>query len=255
MESARQDALFSDPFAAELGGTTGSDFSAKMRSQMPWPEYHVRWVAVRTKFIDDRLAQFAGGCCPGPKGFQFVNLGSGLDARTFRLEPLRYARAAFEVDKPEVVGAFGRAMARMDAAEMCPRVGLAVDLATADALTHALLAAGFDASVPTFWLLEGLTMYLAPHANTHLLEQISRLSAASSQICSGILADTSSLPEHVRPPFAPSVAEYTQMLRTHGWTGELGASFYGPPALDFGRYPEDRAPDTMQCLVWAQRLH
>ena len=55
MESSRPDALFSDPYAAHLGGATGVAFSSKMKGIMPWPEFHITWMAIRTRYIDERL--------------------------------------------------------------------------------------------------------------------------------------------------------------------------------------------------------
>ncbi|EGZ19317.1 hypothetical protein PHYSODRAFT_354190 [Phytophthora sojae] len=45
-----------------------------------------------------------------------------------------------------------------------------------------LLSAGFDPSAPTFWALEGLTMYLERGSNIALLKTIDILSAPGSEI-------------------------------------------------------------------------
>ena len=250
MESSRPDALFSDPYAVHLGGATGVAFSSKMKSIMPWPEFHITWMAIRTRYIDERLSKF---CAAHDSSFQCVILGSGLDARAFRIPQLATARAVYEVDVPEVVGAFNRAMARLEATAVCPRVALALDLSTPDALTRALRAGGFDKALPTFWLLEGLTMYLTPDVNSSMLEQIDALSAPGSHICAGFIADTASLPKNVIPPFTPAISEYTALLRAHGWGGQLLAERFGDPGLNFGRYPVQLTPDASQCFVIAQR--
>jgi methyltransferase (TIGR00027 family) len=46
----------------------------------------------------------------------------------------------------------------------------------------ALREAGFDPSVPTAWLAEGLLMYLPADAQDRLFEQVTELSAAGSRI-------------------------------------------------------------------------
>ena len=145
MESSRPDALFSDPYAAHLGGATGVAFSSKMKGIMPWPEFHITWMAIRTRYIDERLSTF---CAAHGSSFQCVILGSGLDARAFRIPQLATARAVYEVDVPEVVVAFNRAMARLEATAVCPRVALALDLSTPDALTRALVT---DTKANTLW--------------------------------------------------------------------------------------------------------
>lgn len=250
LEHARPDALFSDPFASYLGGKPGLVLSEKMKGLLPWPTYHITWMAVRTKYVDDRVTTFFAT----RDGAQYVNLGSGLDARVYRLRALARARAAFEVDVPEVVAAFNRAMCSCDdAVALCPRVSPAVDLAAPDALRRALRAAGFDARVPTFWLLEGLTMYLTKDVNVSLLEQINSLSAAGSQLCGGFIADTSWMNKGFSPAFAPAVDEYCALLREHGWSGEVVADRYGDANLNFGRYPEGRAPEASNCFVHATR--
>ena len=251
IESARSDALYSDPFATVLGGEAGLGMSNKMKAMFPWwPEYHVTWMAVRTAYIDERIASFFAA----NPGAQYVSLGSGLDARAYRLDALSSARCAFELDVADVVAAFGCTMQRLEAQAKCPRSSSGVDLAVDNAMRRVLLAAGFSPSVPTFWLMEGLTMYLMPEVNASLLQQIDALSTRKSTVCAGFIGDTSALPKNVRPPFAPSIEEYTALLRAHGWSGALQADRYGDKALDFGRYPHgERGPDASQCFVLATR--
>lgn len=259
MESERPDALFSDPYAAALGGAAGKELSAKMNSRMTgsyWADYHITWMAVRTRFVDERLAAFARAV--GGRG-QFVCLGSGLDARAYRLDALAGMRAAFEVDLPEVVAAFGRAMGRLGAQAKCPRVALAIDLSAPEELSSALRLAGFDSALPTFWLMEGLTMYLPPEVNARLLSTMASLSASGSQLCSGIIADPSRMPKHALPPFTPPIDEYDALCRRHGWAASrvpetgLAAHRFGDPALDYGRYPKGVAPDLFQCFMLCSR--
>lgn len=45
-----------------------------------------------------------------------------------------------------------------------------------------LLRQGFDTSVPTVWLLEGLLMYLPDHDTNDLMQQIGKLSAPRSVV-------------------------------------------------------------------------
>ena len=99
LESKRPDALFVDPLAEALAGTKGETLSAGFgnMSQMfgfeDWAAFHKTWVAVRTRFIDDRVKE----CACGFK--QLVNLGAGMDTRPYRLECYKaFANGSFNVD-------------------------------------------------------------------------------------------------------------------------------------------------------------
>src|SRR6266704_1678162 len=76
LESNRGDALFHDPFAAQLAGERGR----KISEAMPTSRI-VGWtVALRTKIIDEFIAFAING------GVDTVfNLGAGLDTRPYRL--------------------------------------------------------------------------------------------------------------------------------------------------------------------------
>ena len=103
LETKRPDALFSDPLAEALAGTKGEELSANFENMATtfsfpdWPEFHKTWVAVRTRFIDDAVAEHAaGGTLP-----QLVNLGAGMDTRPYRLECYKaFTNGAFGTSSP-----------------------------------------------------------------------------------------------------------------------------------------------------------
>jgi methyltransferase (TIGR00027 family) len=92
-ESARPDALFSDPFAERLAGERGRAIAALAPRQVRtgWP------MVVRTKLMDDLiLASVQDGCdC-------VLNLAAGLDTRPYRLA-LPAALSWIEADLPGMV--------------------------------------------------------------------------------------------------------------------------------------------------------
>ena len=92
-ESARPDALFSDPFADRLAGERGRAIAARAPRQVRsgWP------MVVRTKLMDDLvLASVRDGCdC-------VLNLAAGLDTRPYRLA-LPPALSWIEADLPGMV--------------------------------------------------------------------------------------------------------------------------------------------------------
>lgn len=93
VESARKDALFSDPLAARLAGERGRAIAGSLSTNRM-----TGWtVAIRTRIIDDFVAEAVA------RGVDtVVNLGAGLDARPYRLA-LPAGLTWIEVDYPDVV--------------------------------------------------------------------------------------------------------------------------------------------------------
>mmetsp|Transcript_3580 Transcript_3580/g.6991 ORF Transcript_3580/g.6991 Transcript_3580/m.6991 type:complete len:300 (+) Transcript_3580:28-927(+) len=255
LESDRPDALFVDPFAKNLGGTSGMAFSEKIATMYEemfgWRDWHRCWMAIRTKVLDEAITDFASSA-DGSR-FQMVNLGAGLDTRAFRLECLADCSVCFEVDMPEVLRVKDHAMSALKAHSKCPRVPLAADV-TDENLEAKLFAVGFDVKVPTFWLLEGLVMYLDPEPVKVLLGKLFALSAPGSKIACGFLGDPNMKmpPGAPLPPFICPPADFEELLRGYGWNN-VRTAIFGDPEMNFGRYPVDRPPDTTQCFCFASR--
>jgi methyltransferase (TIGR00027 family) len=93
LESARKDALFSDPLAAGLAGERGRAIVQKMPSSRM-----TGWmVAIRTRIIDDFITEAVA------RGVDtVVNLGAGMDTRPYRLA-LSPALRWVEVDYPDLI--------------------------------------------------------------------------------------------------------------------------------------------------------
>lgn len=124
----------------------------------------------RTIAIDDALREH--------RAAQVVILGAGLDARAYRMEELDDV-LVFEVDHEA-----SQRDKRRRAAGLQPIAELrhvTVDLARAP-LGSALTAAGFNASVPTTWVWEGVIPYLTRAATIGTLEQVVALSAPGSRL-------------------------------------------------------------------------
>jgi methyltransferase (TIGR00027 family) len=117
-----------------------------------------RAMLVRTRFIDEKLAQAIRG---GAR--QVVVLGAGFDTRAYRLTELLRDVRVFEVDRPAT-----QERKRRRIQELIPSVigALPPNLTYApfdfrqEKPGDALLRAGYDASVKTFFVWEGVTMYL-----------------------------------------------------------------------------------------------
>ncbi|WP_437996072.1 SAM-dependent methyltransferase [Sorangium sp. So ce185] len=163
--------------------------------------YHV---ALRTRAIDDALREaVARGAS------QLVVLGAGLDSRAMRLPELAGVQV-FEVDHPstqrdkvERLASLARGDGSAAGAPELEARGLArvpVDFER-DRLDEALLAAGFRPAERTFWIWEGVAVYLTREA----IEATLRLTAALSAPGSRIALTYGMLPDAELPAWAERV--------------------------------------------------
>lgn len=180
-ESARSDALFHDPFAAELAGTRGAAVLAASESASGGEN---AFLPIRTRFFDDLL------CGEADRVAQVVLAGAGFDTRAFRLPQLAHVRW-FEIDSPELFAEKEAALATLGAGRPGERVVVAADVG--GDWEHALLAAGFAAGLRTAWVAEGLLFYLTATEAERLLASARGLSGPGSLFAadasgSGLLA-------------------------------------------------------------------
>ncbi|MEV6602944.1 SAM-dependent methyltransferase [Kutzneria sp. NPDC051319] len=160
LESRRPDHLFVDPFADRLAGDVGRQLMVEFGENST--------IAVRTRFLDDRLTAL--------RPEQLVIVAAGMDSRAYRLDVLRDA-VVYELDRPEVLRLKEELIAAPPLGE---RHDVGVDLAASWA--PALLDAGFDASRPTVWTVEGLVQYLTADDVRRLIDGITELSAPGSRL-------------------------------------------------------------------------
>ncbi|MDQ1518492.1 MAG: hypothetical protein QOE80_4322 [Actinomycetota bacterium] len=181
-ESQRPDRLFDDPLAARFLAASG--WKPPDLTGLPADDTTrallvlAQSVVVRTRFLDDLLADaWAGGCR------QFVILGAGLDARAFRL-PWPSGSRCFELDLPPVLDfkehvlrgseGPGEAGEGGGATPACDRIVVPSDL-LAD-WPGPLLEAGFHPDEPAVWIAEGLLIYFSQAENDRLVAQVGALS-------------------------------------------------------------------------------
>jgi methyltransferase (TIGR00027 family) len=131
-----------------------------------------RHLPLRTRAIDDALVDAVDRGAQ-----QIVILGAGLDARAWRLAELS-STIVFEVDHPTM-----QAYKRSQITREIPRARevrfVAVDLERDD-LERSLEGAGHDASRPTAFIWEGVTMYLTADAIAATLGAMRARSVATS---------------------------------------------------------------------------
>jgi methyltransferase (TIGR00027 family) len=173
-ESRRPDALFHDPLALALVDRVGDDVAAQVPGReggdgSGFTAAMGDFLPVRTRFFDRVVTEAATP--------QVVILAAGLDGRAYRLERPA-GTVVFEIDVPEVL-AFRDAVAE----DLTPTVAhRSVGIDLREDWPAALAAAGFDPTVPTTWLAEGLLIYLPAEATDLLLDRIGALSAPGSAV-------------------------------------------------------------------------
>ncbi|OBG65213.1 MULTISPECIES: class I SAM-dependent methyltransferase [unclassified Mycobacterium] len=190
LASRGPDPLLDDRFAEPLVRAVGHPFFVRMLDgeipldddDMPFTLQQRReQIAVRTRFFDDFLTSASGA---GIR--QTVILAAGLDARAYRLA-WSPGTVVYEVDQPEVIAFKSDTLARLGAEPTAERRTVAVDLR--DDWPTALRDKGFDTSVRTAWIAEGLLPYLPPQAQDRLLDNITALSAPGSRLATENIRD------------------------------------------------------------------
>jgi methyltransferase (TIGR00027 family) len=159
---------------------------------------------IRTRFIEERLEQAIRDGAS-----QFVILGAGFDTRAYRLTELLKNARVFEVDQPSTQE-YKKRRVREAGIEVPPNLTyVAIDFRH-DKLGDVLAAAGYDSSKKTFFVWEGVTMYLPEAAVEETLRWVAAQAPGSTIIFDFVgaaliqfmtTADLSKLPEAVQKAF------------------------------------------------------
>jgi methyltransferase (TIGR00027 family) len=135
------------------------------------------YVLTRHRFIDDKLrTALAGGV------EQLVLLGAGYDTRAYRFAAELDGRPVFEVDFPATSRRKDRVLSRR--ADILPRTDVRrveIDFEV-DSLEERLREAGFRTGRRTFFVWEGVSMYLTRAAVKGTLTTIRTVSAPHSEL-------------------------------------------------------------------------
>ena len=97
---------------------------------------------------------------------------------------------------------------------------------------------GYDESLPTCWILEGLVMYLKKPEVLKMLEEMTTLSPKGSHI---ILNWARNL--HI-PDSASNLEYMDELLKEKGWTNEKVLK-YGDEGFNYGRFFLDQPTDQL----------
>jgi methyltransferase (TIGR00027 family) len=137
----------------------------------------VTWVLCRHRYIDDCLLGALAGDVE-----QVVVLGAGYDMRAYRFARELGDRPVFEVDYPATSQRKARIVARHLRELPAANVRIVeVDFQT-DSLRDRLHGAGLRQGARTFFLWEGVAMYLSRDAVKGTLAELRDMSAARSEI-------------------------------------------------------------------------
>ncbi len=230
-ETARDDRLFDDPWAAALAGPQGAAWIPERPPGSTLP------IAIRTRFFDDWLHAVAidGGIR------QVVLLAAGLDTRAYRL-PWAVATTVFELDRAAVLAEKERTLEAAGATPACNRRVVDADLA-GDWVT-ALRDAGLDEARPTAWLLEGLLFYLAPEVIAQILDDVTRIAAPGSTLGFDIPNGHVLTSPWTKPwvemqaaagaPWIGTMDDPAAELAARGWQAVVTQP--GAPGADYGRW-------------------
>jgi methyltransferase (TIGR00027 family) len=184
VETAGPDPLIHDELAYPLVAAAGPAWAQMADSDPSWLgddqdarrmlEMSRDYQAVRTHYFD---AFFTAASDAGIR--QVVILAAGLDARAYRLD-WPAGTTVFEIDQPKVLEYKSATLHDHGAVPRARRVAVPIDLR--NDWPAALTAAGFDPSIPTAWLAEGLLPYLPSDAQDRLFELVTANSASGSRI-------------------------------------------------------------------------
>jgi len=137
------------------------------------------FVVTRHRYIDDRLdAALRAGV------EQVVVLGAGYDSRAFRFADRLGARPVFEVDYPATQQRKERILAALGKRRELPRVDVrrvSIDFQH-QSLEKRLARCGFDPTRSTFFIWEGVSMYLTRKAVETTLGTLTRIAPARSEL-------------------------------------------------------------------------
>ena len=231
--------LITDPFAEPLVRAVGVNFFTRIASGELDPA-HVddngdfgmqrmgAMMGVRTRFFDEF---FLAAANDGIR--QAVILASGLDARAYRL-PWPAGTTVFEIDQAQVIEFKTETLAELGATPTADRRAVPVDLR--HDWPAALRAAGYDPSKPTAWSAEGLLPFLPPDAQDRLLDNITALSPAGSQLATENVQGAGDAVQTM----ADRMREVTDQWRDHGFDIEMTDLWYAGDRNDVVDYLDGR---------------
>lgn len=178
METHRDGGLVSDPYAEAFVEAAAPPAPMPTRledtddREVPWRSMS-DYMGVRSRYFDDYL----GDTSRAGIG-QVVLLAAGLDVRAYRLD-WPDGTTVYELDAPKVLSFKDDVLAAQGAHPRAARRVVAVDLR--EDWPKVLQESGFERSVPSAWLAEGLLPFLPNVAKERLCRFVTDLSTPGSR--------------------------------------------------------------------------
>ncbi|TQF66971.1 SAM-dependent methyltransferase [Rhodococcus spelaei] len=264
METCRQDALVSDPYAEAFVRAAAPPVPMPTRidddtdPDIPW-SVMATYTGVRSRYFDE---YFADASAAGVR--QVVLLAAGLDVRAYRLD-WPAGTVVYELDAPKVLGFKDGVLSDRGATPRAERRTVAVDLR--EDWANALRERDFDVSRPTAWLAEGLLPFLPNEAKDSVFRRVHELSARGSRIAAEHVDDVGEVLKHARfhdmsvrfgvdmRDLWPDQEDYrpADWLTEHGWAVDVVRA--AEVAARYGRALDNWTPDPAQSsqLITAHR--
>ncbi len=239
-ESAREDHLFYDPWAAALAGKEGEAWIEARSEDSVVP------IVLRTRFFDDSLQRMA--LQDGIR--QVVLMAAGLDTRAFRLSwPV--GTRLFELDQSPVLKYKEQILHSAGVQPACERQAIEVDLTAP--WQERLIQAGFDPGRPSGWLLEGFLFYLPGESLARILDEVTGMAAPGSWLGFDIVNSITLTSPWTRQwvemqansgaPWIGALDDPEGFLAARGWQASL--THPGEEGANFGRWRHPVIPRTM----------
>eukprot|EP00003_Mantamonas_plastica_P021025 TRINITY_DN3393_c0_g1_i2.p1 TRINITY_DN3393_c0_g1~~TRINITY_DN3393_c0_g1_i2.p1 ORF type:complete len:337 (-),score=109.57 TRINITY_DN3393_c0_g1_i2:43-945(-) len=221
----------------------GFEFLTSIGGEQSTVDQSVDLVAVRTKFLDDQLIHALGDGDDAIR--QVVFPGVGGDSRTFRLD-IPTDCVVFNIDLPAVIEFRRSILAKSKVESSSGEVHeIEFDLRKND-WPFALLEHGFDPTLPSCWMVEGLLMYLDEDEVKIFMATVQDLCAKGSRIFGDVL-------NHAMI-HSPSMDQFYERWEQYGaapkWGTdepeeffsqfhfEIKAIQFGEKEADYGRIPQ-----------------
>ena len=239
-ESAREDRLFNDPWAAALAGKEGQTWVEQRSDDSVAP------MVLRTRFFDDFLQRITRQIAIR----QVVLMAAGLDTRAFRLNWPEQTRL-FELEQPSVLQYKEQILRSAGAQPACARQTIEVDLTAP--WHETLIDHGFDPHRPSVWLLEGFLFYITKNSLTQLLDEVTSLAVPGSWLGFDIINSTMltspwsrqwvEMQANAGAPWIGTMDDPVEFLASRGWQATLTQA--GADDANHGRWPYPVIPTTM----------
>lgn len=141
-------------------------------------------VVARVRYMDDFLLD-----CIDNGLEQFVSLGAGFDTRPYRIDGLKSGIRIFEVDHPATQKVKMKKLKKILGAIPGHVKFVSVRFNSQD-LGERLMAEGYDKTLKTLFIWEGVVMYLTPEAVDKTLSFVKNNSGSGSSIIFDYIPDS-----------------------------------------------------------------